>query len=200
MAKANDESSTIAWIWLHAALMLAKLRFGSVVLAKIRMREWLAAGKLPWSCMSWWGLDADGIARLDQETRASVAGFIILSIDEGDPQFWRPNLEIDWEDNGARQQEFHGARALGIKVSREHLVALLPEEPRERVEEQGQTLPAERKLMEPKVWFDEIRKKHPREQNEGPAAYARRLHALMQSTDVTRVWRFKTLRRRLYDN
>jgi hypothetical protein len=40
---------------------------------------------------------------------------------------------------------------LGIKVSREHLLALLPEEPRERVEELGQTKPAERELLEPKA-------------------------------------------------
>ena len=67
MAKANDKSSTIDWIWLHDALVLAIARFGSVVLAKERLREWLAAGELPWSCMSWEGLDAEGIARLDRE-------------------------------------------------------------------------------------------------------------------------------------
>ena len=59
MAKANDKSSTIDWIWLHDALMLAIPRFGSVVLAKERLTEGLAAGKLPWSYMSWWGLDAE---------------------------------------------------------------------------------------------------------------------------------------------
>ena len=128
MAKANDKSSTIDWIWLHDALMLAIPRFGSVVLAKIRLKEWLAAGELPWSCMQWDGLDAEGIARLDQENRVSIVGYIIPSVayHEGDPQFWRANLKIDWEQNGARQQATGGARALGIKVSREHLVALCP--------------------------------------------------------------------------
>ena len=72
MAKANDKSNTIAWIWLHDALMLAIPRFGSVVLAKERLREWLAAGELPWSCMSWKGLDAERIARLDREQRELI--------------------------------------------------------------------------------------------------------------------------------
>ena len=136
MAKANDKSSTIDWIWLHDALMLAIPRFGSVVLAKIRLGEWLAAGKLPWSCMLWEGLDAEGIARLDRENRVSIVGYIIPSVayHEGDPQFWRADLNIYWEENGARENATGGARALGIKVSRERLRALLPEEPREHVE------------------------------------------------------------------
>ena len=98
-------------------------------------------------------LDAEGIARLDQENRASIVGYIIPSVayHEGAPQFWRANLKIDWEDNGARQQATGGARALGIKVSREHLVALLPEDPRERVEELGQTKPTESELLKPKA-------------------------------------------------
>ena len=72
MAKANDKSSTIDWIWLHDALMLAIPRFGSGILAKERLKEWLAAGDLPWSCMQWDGLDAEGIARLDQENEDMI--------------------------------------------------------------------------------------------------------------------------------
>jgi hypothetical protein len=53
MAKANDKSSTIDWIWLHYALKLAITRLGSEVLAKALLTEWLAAGKLPWSCIAW---------------------------------------------------------------------------------------------------------------------------------------------------
>jgi hypothetical protein len=139
MAKANDKSSTIDWIWLHDALMLAIPRFGSVVLAEIRLKEWLAAGELPWSCMQWDGLDAEGIARLDQENRVSIVGYIIPSVayHEGDPQFWRANYKIYWKQNWARQQATGGARALGIKVSREHLVALVPDESREGEEVHG---------------------------------------------------------------
>jgi hypothetical protein len=67
---------------------------------------------------------------------------------------------------------------LGIKVSREHLVALLPEEPREHVEKPEQTRPAEREL--PKAWLAGIRKDHPRQRNERLVDYAHRLHDLMQ--------------------
>ena len=144
MAKADDKSSTM--IWLRGALALAVRAFGSVVLAKERLREWLAAGELPWSCMSWNGLDAERIARLDREQRGWIVGHIFPSVayHEGDPQFWRANLNIDWEENGAWEKATGGARAQGIKVSRERLLALLPEEPlNERVEEPEQTRPAE---------------------------------------------------------
>jgi hypothetical protein len=141
MAKANDKSSTTDWIWLHDALMLTIPAFGSMVLAKERLQEWLARGDLPWSCMQWDGLNAEDIARLDREQRELIdqknRGWIVLHIfpsvayNEGDPQFWRANLRIDWKENGAREQATGGARALGIKVSLKHLHALLPSEPRE---------------------------------------------------------------------
>ena len=147
MAKANDKSSTIDWIWLSDALVIATVSFGGMVLAKERLGEWLAAGELPWSCMSWKGLDAERIARLDREQRELIdqknRGWIVLHIfpsvayHEGDPQFWRANLNIGWEENEAWEKATGGARALGIKVSREHLVALLPEEPREGEEVHG---------------------------------------------------------------
>ena len=74
MAKANDKSSTIDWIWLRDALALAvpALRVGGT--GERAAEEWLAAGELPWSCMSWEGLDAEGIARLEQENRVSIVG------------------------------------------------------------------------------------------------------------------------------
>ena len=62
MAKADDTSSTIDLIWLREALALAAAALGSEVLAKELLREWMAAGKLPWSCVSWKGLDAEDIA------------------------------------------------------------------------------------------------------------------------------------------
>ena len=57
MAKADDTSSTIDWIWLRDALGRAAPPPGSVALAKERLREWLVAGELPWSCMDWEALD-----------------------------------------------------------------------------------------------------------------------------------------------
>ena len=67
MAKADDTSSTIDWIWLREALALAFAALGSWVLAKEQLTEWLAAGKLPWSCMSWRGLNAEGLAEKRRE-------------------------------------------------------------------------------------------------------------------------------------
>ena len=153
MAKANDKSSTIDWIWLHDALMLAISRFGSELLAKALLTDWLAAGKLPWSCMAWNPLDEEGVAEL--EDRARDVGMLLRNIPpacrEGEPEFWRFDHTIAWEDNIASQNSVVGARALGIKVSREHLLALLPEEPRERVEkpEPEPTRPAEPALLKP---------------------------------------------------
>jgi hypothetical protein len=90
--------------------------------------------------MSWEGPNADDIARLEREDRESVVMHILPSAayHEGDPQFWHvPSLKIYWEENAAREFSAFGARALGIKVSRQHLGALLPEELREREEVHG---------------------------------------------------------------
>ena len=88
---------------------------------KGRLTEWLAAGKLPWSCMSWEGLDAAAIARLRQELREAGIMSVAPSAPyyNGDPKFWGTSLvEIDWADNAAYETVFviDGARARGIKV------------------------------------------------------------------------------------
>ena len=67
MAKANNDSNTIDWIWLRDTLQLAVAALGSVALAKELLTEWLAAGKLPWDCMSWDGLDEEGLAKRRRE-------------------------------------------------------------------------------------------------------------------------------------
>ncbi len=202
MAKANDKSSTIDWIWLHDALILAITRFGSERLAKAMLTNWLAAGKLPWSCMAWHPLDEKGLDEL--EDRARDVGMLLRDIPppcgEGDPEFWRADHMISWEDNIAVQHPVVGATALGIKMSGEHFLALLPEEPRDRVEEQGQTKPAMPELLEPKAWLAWACEKYPKQQNERPTSYVRRLQGLMKTADnVTEVWRFETFRVRYYE-
>jgi hypothetical protein len=123
-------SSRSDWVWLRDALALAAVALGSRALAKERLTEWLAAGKLAWSGMSWEGLDAAGIAKLRRELRAagimSVAAW--AAYHNGDPQFWGSSLvEIDWGDNAAYETVFvsDGAQARGIRVPRVHLLALL---------------------------------------------------------------------------
>jgi hypothetical protein len=191
MAKSDDRSSTIEWIWLRDALELAIAPFGSKVLAKKRVTEWLAAGEVPWCCMSWKGLDAKSLAKMQREGTdskgATVANLPSVAHCPGEPGFWSSNLTIDWEDNGAREVKNFGAEALGIKVSREHLLALPHIEP------------AKRKLMKPKEWLAKACRESPQLKNELRGPYARRLHGLMQTADVSKVWSFETLRRRLYD-
>ena len=49
MAKADDVSSTIYWIWLFDALQEATNVLGSQALAQGLLEEWLATGKLPFA-------------------------------------------------------------------------------------------------------------------------------------------------------
>ena len=143
MAKADGTISTTDWIWLREAFALAVAALGSVALAKGRLREWLAAGKVPWVCMSWEGLDAEGVAKLKREHSVMGVTFGAVFIPSaayypGDPQFWNAGLKIDWEDDGAHEPaRLNGAQALGIKVSHTHLLELLPEDPRKREQVRG---------------------------------------------------------------
>jgi hypothetical protein len=149
MAKADDTTST-GWIWLREALALAVTALGSKARAKDQIREWLTAGKLRWKCMSWKALDAEGIAKLRKEGLGAVALSPSGPYYEGDRQFWGFNLlDIDWEDNAARESVGDGAQAWGIRVLRADLRALLPDESRqgEEVHGAGVWIAAEGKRM-----------------------------------------------------
>jgi hypothetical protein len=52
---------------------------------------------------------------------------------------------------------------------------------------------------EPKAWFDKARQQHPRLPKEAVGKYHHRLHNMMQSANVTEIWKLTTLRRRFYD-
>ncbi len=119
MAKADDKSSTTVWIWLREALELAVTALGSVALAQELLIEWLAAGKLPWSCTKWKVHTAEEIAKAEQQLRTGpiIYEFPSVAYHEGDPQFWGVFLHIDWKDNTAVEPVLGGARARGIKVS-----------------------------------------------------------------------------------
>jgi hypothetical protein len=70
-----------------------------------------------------------------------------------------------------------------------------------QVENPKQTRPTERELLEPKAWLDRALKEHPKQRNERPTAYIRRLHGLMQKADnVTKPWKGEsTFRVRYYE-
>ena len=102
-------TSTSDWVFLRDALDLAAVALGSRALARERLTEWLMAGKLQWSCLSWEGLDGAGIAKLRQELRAAGIMSVAPSAAyyNGDPQFWRSSLvEIDWGSNAAYEAVF----------------------------------------------------------------------------------------------
>ncbi len=69
--------------------------------------------------------------------------------------------------------------------------------------EAPQQAPPDRQPLQPKAWWDKVRKAHPRKRGQDPTAYALDLHSLMkaakQAGEVTKLWEFKGLRRRLYD-
>ena len=68
------------------------------------------------------------------------------------------------------------------------------------VENPEQTRPAERELLEPKAWLAWARKEYPKQRNERPTPYIRRLHGLMQKADnVTEPWKSETFRIRYYE-
>ena len=55
-----------------------------------------------------------------------------VAYSNGDPAFWRANLEINWAESWAREKYVHGGtRAYTITVVREEVLAQLPAEPDE---------------------------------------------------------------------
>lgn len=156
MAKSNSTSTTVVWIWLHEALALATKACGSEVLAKERLTEWMASGRLPWDCTSFEGPNADDIARLREEEKELEVGYLLPSAayHNGDPAFWRASLNIWWDENknGAREKSMFGAKALGIRVPSPHLRALLPGAPDENKKvgsQKGRVLSVLKKLYPP---------------------------------------------------
>jgi len=189
MAKAGEATSTVDWIWLLDALREAKKVLGSQTLAQTRLREWLATGQLPWTCISWEELDENGAIKRLREHEASLGSILSALM-----LFWSAqSLWIDWEDNSAGEI---GNCAFGIKVSNTHLQALLPDG---RLIHDEALHEAARKSRAPKDWLATVCEENPRRQDESQKAYARRLHVLMQQANVTKRWSPDTIRRRLYD-
>jgi hypothetical protein len=188
MAKAAKTISDL--IWLRDALKVAAAALGSDKFAKAQIRQWLASGALPWDCLLWQALDADGIAKMQRHLDAIGVMHTIFAPSgpyrKGDAAFFACEATlIDFENNSAREGNpttvADGASAEGIKVSAEHLHALL----------------APIQLIDPKVWFAQACENNKRRQGERKMVYAGRLHKLMQDAPVKAVWSFNTLSRRL---
>ena len=138
---------------------------GSVPLAQKLLKHWMATGEVRWNCEAWRPRDAKRLARWE-ESRRELEGWghvssapVTLSVEYfcGDPRFWGDGPEIDWENDCAREKATWGAEALGIKMSRTHLLTLLPQGPagNEKVDllpsgdEKVSPLPGRRKKMAP---------------------------------------------------
>jgi hypothetical protein len=200
MAKAQDR--IVDWTWLREAPEIAAKALGSITFAKTQLRKWLASGDLPWDCVSWQALDAEGIAKTRRDLAQIAVTFPLLAPSgpyrKGDPAFFAcERTEIDFENNSAREGTpatvADGAKAEGIKVATERLLALL---------QVGTVLLPQISVVQQvatKVWFDDIREKHPKQQYERQTAYATRLHVMMQRAPITKVWKYRTVLRRLQD-
>jgi hypothetical protein len=177
-------------IWLKEALRIAAEALGSEKFAKAQLRQWLASEDLPWDCLMWQALDAEGIARTQRHLDSIGVVHPILAPSgpyrKGGAAFFACEYtEIDFENNSAREGDpttvADGAIAEGIKVSSERLYALL----------------APVQLIAPKVWLDQACEAHPIRRGERKTEYALRLHGLMKDAPVKAVWSLDTLSRRL---
>ena len=93
---------------------------------------------MPRDCKEWRDPDAKAIEGIKLINGMGKIYIPVASTayHKDDPQFWL-NCPIDWENDMAHDNAPGGAEALGVKVSHTHLLALLSEAPRERVEAQG---------------------------------------------------------------
>src|SRR5262245_15384624 len=97
MAKADDTSSTIDWIWLGKALALAAVPLRSS-LAKEMLVHWIATGQLPRSYTLWKKRDREALAKSVErrQERESWGVFFPRSMSitpppeysPDDPRFW----------------------------------------------------------------------------------------------------------------
>ena len=135
MAKA-DRNNTTTWISLLDARALVVRAYGATQRAERLLVEWLGERRVRWSCKLF---EPARVAELAAQQRECLAGGVVLlnvantAYSEGDPAFWRTSLEINWEESWAREKyAMGGTAAFGIRVVREDVLALLPEEPSER--------------------------------------------------------------------
>jgi hypothetical protein len=129
------------------------------------------------------------------------AGFLRTGIDENfvspdDPTNPGPDTTID----GVRYPVFFLRSEFEKLVETAFGVQLpLPPLSGEPIQPRAVEVLPEPDRLQPKAWLAKARKDHPQSRNEKPIVYARRLYPLMQKADVTKVWKFRTLQRRLND-
>jgi hypothetical protein len=132
MAKAGDKNS-IDWIPLGEARKLIVEVYGSPQRSGELLIQWLGEGRVAWCCkLLEGGRTPEEATALTRET--PPGGLVIFWADRvydvGGTAFWRANLEINWEENSAREMYWGGGTsAYGITVPRADVLAQLPKEP-----------------------------------------------------------------------
>ena len=134
MAKAGGNTTTTG-ISLCEARALVVRAYEASQLAEDLLVKWLGEGRVRWSCGLFEGARVSDLATLQRDAATAGVCFFVANVaySEGDPAFWRTSLEINWEESWAREMyAIGGTRAYRIRVAREDVLALLPEEPGER--------------------------------------------------------------------
>jgi hypothetical protein len=133
MAKKAGGDTTTTWILLlEARALVVRAYDGAVKKAEDLLKKWLGDGRGRWSCKLFEPAPVSELAALNaRDSGIVVIGLAEVAYSAGDPAFWRAWLEINWEENSAREMSIGGNKAFGIRVVREDVLALLPEEPDE---------------------------------------------------------------------
>jgi hypothetical protein len=119
MAKQAKLHTTTTEISLFDARTLVVQVYGAIHLAERLLVEWLGQGLVRWSC------------KLFKPVRDHMAAHLVADTvySEGDPAFWRRALKINWEESWAHGVIIGSSEAYGIRVTREDVLAQLPEQP-----------------------------------------------------------------------
>jgi hypothetical protein len=119
--------NTTTWISLLETRTLVVKAYGATHKAEELLVKWLGDEQVRWSCKLLEAPSASDLATL-QRGQAGVLNLIAdAAHGDGDPAFWRANLEINWEESWAREKNAVGSTsAYGIRVTREDVLALLP--------------------------------------------------------------------------
>ena len=125
MAKAGSKTTT-TWISLSDAKDLVVSAYGATQKAETLLKKWLGEKRVRWTCELFEPARVADLAAL-QGVFLAVA---TVAYSNGDPAFWRADLEINWAESWARERYAHGGNcAYTITVVREEVLAQLPAEP-----------------------------------------------------------------------
>ena len=134
MAKKAGGNTTTTWISLSDARALVIEAYGATQKAETLLKKWLGEERVRWTCKLFEPARVADLAALQRESAAAGIVLTVATVasSNGDPAFWRADLEIKWAESWARKKYMHGgAGAYTVTVVREDVLAQLPAEPDE---------------------------------------------------------------------